>query len=89
MKTVWSRIIICTVFGVAYYAADKVLADVERTIDATVVNNLLVAKKHIDSSGLSWNMIASWKTLWQAMASGDISFAENVSGTDNWLLKDY
>lgn len=89
MKTVWSRIVICTMFGITYYAADKVLADVERTIDQTVVTNLLVAKKHLDASGLSGALIASWKTLWEAMSWDDLSLTKNVSGTDNWILKDY
>lgn len=89
MKTVWSRIVICTMFGITYYAADKVLADVERTIDQTVVTNLLVARKHIDASWLSGALIASWKTLWEAMSWDDLSLTKNVSGTDNWILKDY
>ncbi len=89
MKTLWSRIVICTMFGIVYIAADKVLADVEATIDATVINNILVSRKHIDASGLSGSLIASWKTLWEAMSWGDISLSKNVSGTDNWILKDY
>ncbi len=40
-------------FGALYYSADKTLASVEATIDATVTQNLLVARKHIDASGLS------------------------------------
>ena len=76
-------------FGITYYAADKVLADVEATIDATVTTNLLVAKKHIDASGISGDIIASWKTLWEAMSWWDISLSLNVSGTDNWILKEY
>jgi hypothetical protein len=89
MKTIWWWIVICTIFGITYYAADKVLANVEATIEATVTTNLLVARRHIDASWLTWALIASGKTLWQAMSWDELSLTKNVSGTDNWTLKDY
>lgn len=59
MKTVWSWIVIFTLFGVLYYAADNILTDVESTIDSTVKTNVVVAKRyHMVGSGTSQQ--SSW-----------------------------
>lgn len=89
MKTLGSRIIIITMFGTVYYAADKVLAQVEATIDATVASNVQIIRKHATDSWITSGVVNTWMTFWQALASGDLSLTQNLSWADSWTVKSY
>lgn len=89
MKTVWSRIVILSIFGTAYYAADKVLAQVEATVDATVKSNVRIIRQHSTDSWITWAVVDTWTSFWQALASWDLSLTKNLSGADQGNLHNY
>lgn len=88
-KTIGSWIVILWMFGVVYYAADKVLANVEHTINQTVITNVLATQQQVDAMQITWSIVDTWViTLWQVVNSGNI-LTNTLSWVDNWNLDLY
>jgi hypothetical protein len=91
-KTIGTWIIILVVIGSTYYAADKVLTNVETTIDQTVIHNVLVTREHIDAlqlSGSTDEIITTWEKLWNLMNSWSISLSQNIAWADTGSINEY